>query len=153
LPKRITKFHQVEMGKGQLALYGLVRSQALRQLSNIRVGKIDFVGARKSVMRLLQLSSNPTLALRAITADIAGVNSGIVDQVLEDGPSPKMRAVAAMARDLAKQGRKSIIWTIFTDTIGQLAAGLADLNPVTLYGAIPSGCVDDPNSREGRIRR
>jgi SNF2 family DNA or RNA helicase len=153
LPKRITKFHQVEMGRGQLALYGLVRSQALRQLSNIRAGDIDFVNARRSVMRLLQLSSNPTLALRSITADITGVNSGLVDQVLEDGPSPKMRAVAAMARDLAKQGRKCVIWTIFTDTIEQLAAGLADLNPVTLYGAIPSGSADDPNSREGRIRR
>jgi hypothetical protein len=153
LPKRNTMFHQVEMGRGQLALYGLVRSQALRQLSNIRSGAIDFVSARRSVMRLLQLSSNPTLALRAISSDIAGVNSGIVDQVLEDGPSPKMRAVAAMVRTLAKQGRKSVIWTIFTDTIEQMAAGLADLNPVTLYGAIPSGDANEPNTREGRIRR
>jgi SNF2 family DNA or RNA helicase len=153
LPKRTTLFHQVEMGRGQLALYSLVRSQALRQLSNIRAGAIDFVSARRSVMRLLQLSSNPTLALRAITGDIAGVNSGLVDQVLEDGASPKMRSVAAMARQLAKQGRKSVIWTIFTDTIEQMAAGLADLNPVTLYGAIPSGDPNDPNTREGRIRR
>ncbi len=153
LPQRTTLFHQVEMGRGQLALYSLVRSQALRQLSNIRAGAIDFVSARRSVMRLLQLSSNPTLALRAITSDIAGVNSGLVDQVLEDGASPKMRAVAAMARNLAKQNRKSVIWTIFTDTIEQMAAGLAELNPVTLYGAIPSGDPNDPNTREGRIRR
>jgi SNF2 family DNA or RNA helicase len=153
LPKRNTFFHQVEMGRGQLALYSLVRSQALRQLSNIRSGAIDFVGARRSVMRLLQLSSNPTLALRAITADIAGVNSGLVDQVLEDGASPKMRTVAAKARELAKQGRKSVIWTIFTDTIEQMAASLADLNPVTLYGAIPSGDPSDSHTREGRIRR
>src|SRR3546814_7049710 len=58
------------MGQGQLALYSLVRSESLRQLSNIRSGAIDFAGARKSVMRLLQLSSNPLLALRAITSDI-----------------------------------------------------------------------------------
>jgi hypothetical protein len=58
-----------------------------------------------------------------------------------------------LARQLAKQGRKSVIWTIFTDTIEQMAAGLADLNPVTLYGAIPSGDPNDPNTREGRIRR
>jgi hypothetical protein len=153
LPPRITAFHQVGMGRGQLALYGLVRSQALLQLSNIRSGLIDFVSARRSVMRLLQLSSNPTLALRSITSDIVGVDSGLVDQVLEDGPSPKMLAVVAMARDLARQGRKSVIWTIFTDTIEQLALMLADLNPVTLYGAIPSGNVADPNTREGRIRR
>lgn len=153
LPPRYTMFHQVGMGRGQLALYALVRSEALRQLSKIRSGAIDFIGARRSVMRLLQLSSNPTLALRAIADDIPGVNSGIVDQVLEDGPSPKMTAVAEMARRLAREGRKSVIWTIFTDTIEQLALLLADLNPVTLYGAVASGDASDPNTREGRIRR
>ncbi|WDR02383.1 hypothetical protein PSQ19_17490 [Devosia algicola] len=30
---------------------------------------------------------------------------------------------------------------------------LADLNPVSLYGAIPSGEPTDPTTREGRIRR
>lgn len=153
LPPRYTHFHQVSMGRGQLALYGLVRSESLRQLSNIRSGVIDFAGARKSVMRLLQLSTNPLLALRGITADIAGINSGLVDQVVEDGPSPKMLAVAAKARELALNGRKSVIWTIFTDTIEQMRLMLADLNPVTLYGAIPSGDASDPETREGRLRR
>lgn len=153
LPERKTYFHQVGMGRGQLALYGLVRSEALRQLSNIRSGSVDFISARRSVMRLLQLSSNPVLALRSITSNIIGVNSGLVDQVLEDGPSPKMRAVADMARDLSANGRKSVIWTIFTDTIEQMSLMLADLNPVTLYGAIPSGDENDPTTREGRIRR
>jgi SNF2 family DNA or RNA helicase len=153
LPPRYTRFHQVGMGRGQLALYGLVRSQALHQLSNIRLGAIDFISARRSVMRLLQLSSNPVLALRSLTSDVAGINSGLVDQVIDDGPSPKMLAVAAMARNLASEGRKSVIWTIFTDTIEQLSLMLADLNPVTLYGAVPSGDAADPNTREGRLRR
>ncbi|CCW16254.1 hypothetical protein EBBID32_5870 [Sphingobium indicum BiD32] len=153
LPARYTHFHQVGMGQGQLALYSLVRSESLRQLSNIRSGAIDFAGARKSVMRLLQLSSNPLLALRAITSDITGINSGLVDQVVEDGPSPKMLAVAAKARELAQHGRKSVIWTIFTDTIEQMLLMLADLNPVALYGAVPSGDASDPETREGRLRR
>ncbi len=153
LPARYTHFHQVGMGPGQLALYSLVRSESLRQLTNIRSGSIDFAGARKSVMRLLQLSSNPLLALRAITSDIVGVNSGLVDQVVEDGPSPKMLAVAAKARELASHGRKSVIWTIFTDTIEQMLLMLADLNPVALYGAVPSGSSSDPETREGRLRR
>jgi len=153
LPARYTHFHQVGMGRGQLALYSLVRSESLRQLSNIRAGSIDFAGARKSVMRLLQLSSNPLLALRAITPDITGINSGLVDQIVEDGPSPKMLAVAAMARELARRGRKSVIWTIFTDTIEQMLLMLADLNPVALYGAVPSGDASDPVTREGRLRR
>lgn len=153
LPARYTRFHQVGMGEGQLALYGLVRSETLRQLSNIRSGSIDFAGARKSVMRLLQLSSNPLLALRAITSDITGLNSGLIDQIVEDGPSPKMLAVAEKARELAKNGRKSVIWTIFTDTIEQMLLMLADLNPVALYGAIPSGSAADPQTREGRLQR
>ena len=153
LPPRYTHFHQVGMGRGQLALYALVRSEALRQLANIRSGSIDFAGARKSVMRLLQLSSNPMLALRAITTDITGINSGLVDQVAEDGPSPKMLAVAAKARELAMNGRKSVIWTIFTDTIEQMMLMLADLNPVSLYGAVPSGETSDPETREGRLER
>lgn len=153
LPARYTHFHQVSMGRGQLALYSLVRSESLRQLSNIRSGSIDFAGARKSVMRLLQLSSNPMLALRAITSDITGINSGLVDQVVEDGPSPKMLTVAAKARELAQHGRKSVIWTIFTDNIEQMSLMLADLNPVTLYGAVPSGSPFDPGTREGRLLR
>jgi len=153
LPPRSTFFHQVPMGKGQMALYALARNESLRQLSGIHSGTIDFVGARKSVMRLLQLSSNPLLALRGMTYDIAGIDSGIVDQVVADGPSPKMVAVADKARELAQRGRKSVIWTIFTDTIEQMVRMLADLNPVTLYGAIPSGDPSDAVTREGQLRR
>jgi hypothetical protein len=153
LPPRKTHFHQIDMSKGQLALYALVRDESLRQLSGVRNGVVDFASARKSVMRLLQLSSNPVLALQRITDDIIGVNSGLVDQVLEDGPSKKMVAVANMARELAAHDRKSVIWTIFTANIEQLELMLADLSPVSLYGAIPAGDPTDPNTREGRIRR
>ncbi len=153
LPPRETHFHQIGMAKGQLALYALVRDESLRQLSSVRSGIFDFAAARKSVMRLLQLSSNPVLALRSITGDVVGVNSGLIDQVLEDGPSLKMRAVADMARSLARANRKCVIWTIFTANIEQMSLMLADLNPVSLYGAVPSGDPTDPETREGRIRR
>lgn len=153
LPPRSMFFHQVPMSRGQMALYALARSESLRQLSGIQSGTIDFIGARKSVMRLLQLSSNPLLALRSMAYDIAGIDSGIVDQVVADGPSPKMVAVADKARELAQHGRKSVIWTIFTDNVGQMVRMLADLNPVTLYGATPSGDPSDPVTREGQLRR
>lgn len=153
LPPRFTFFHPVPMGRGQMALYALARDESLRQLSGIQSGTIDFIGARKSVMRLLQLSSNPLLALRGMTYDITGIDSGIVDQVVADGPSPKMTAVAEKARELAGRGRKSVIWTIFTDTIEQMVRMVADLNPVTLYGATPAGDSSDPATREGQLRR
>ncbi len=53
----------------------------------------------------------------------------------------------------SKEGRKCVVWTIFTDTIQQMELLLADLNPVSLYGAVPSGEPSDPFTREGRIRR
>jgi hypothetical protein len=141
------------MGKGQSALYAIVRNETLRDLSSLRSGSgVDIVRARRSVMRLLQLSTNPVLALRAITEDAPNVQSGVMQQVLDDGPSPKMIAVRDFARTLASQGRKTVIWSIFTDTIEQMDRMLADINPVTIYGAIPSGETDDPNSREGRLR-
>ena len=156
LPPAKRHYYDVEMADGQRALYGLVRSETLRRLSGaVRAGGsgLDILGARRSVMRLLQLSSNPVLALKAIVEDVAGVRSGIVDAVLEEGASTKMREVMSHARRLAADGRKVVIWTIFTNTILELERLMPELNPVTLYGAIPTGNASDPETREGRLRR
>lgn len=154
LPPVTRHFVQVAMGKGQSALYGVVRSEALRDLSSFRSGGgVDIVKARRSVMRLLQLSSNPVLAATAMSRDTSSLDSGIVQQVLDDGPSPKMLAVRDFARKLAAEGRKTVIWSIFVDTIRQLRHLLADLDPAVVYGAVPSGDADDPESREGQLKR
>jgi SNF2 family DNA or RNA helicase len=154
LPPVTRHFYQVGMGRGQAALYGIVRDEALRDLSSLKAGSgVDIVRARRSVMRLLQLSSNPVLALQSIMENSSGVSSGIMHQVLEEGASPKMMAVRDFARELAQQGRKTVIWTIFTDTIEQMERMLADLGPVSVYGAIPSGDQSDEDTREGRVTR
>jgi len=148
------KFTKVHMADGQLALYGIVKSEALAELSKFGTTKgPDLFKAKRSVMRLLQLSSNPTLALNAITRDTPGFNSGIVERVLNEGASTKMRAVEARVRELFAQERKSVVWTIFTDTILQMEGLLGDLNPVSLYGAVKTGDPSDMETREGRIRR
>jgi len=148
-------FHDVPMADGQMALYGVVKDEVLRQITKAlsKTSQPDFLSARKSVMRLLQLSTNPTLALQAMTRDAREISSGIADQVVEEGASLKMRAVCAHARALAKEGKKTVIWTIFTQSILDLERLLADLNPVCLYGAIPTGEATDPNTREGRLAR
>lgn len=155
LPEATRHFYPIKMAEGQLALYSLVRSEALRQLTKaVRSSSgPDYVKARKSVMRLLQLSANPTMALQAMVTDDTSVASGIVDKVIEEGPSTKMRAVADHARQLAREGQKSVIWTIFTGSILDLEVMLADINPVSLYGAVPSGEAADPKTREGRLLR
>lgn len=156
LPPSYRHFYEVGMAQGQLALYSVVKNEALRQLSKaINKGgqSPDYLTARKSVMRLLQLSVNPTLALQGMIRDDFKVDSGIVDKVIDEGVSEKMRKVAAHARSLAKEKKKVVIWTIFTGSILDLETSLADLNPVTLYGAVPSGENTDPNTREGKLKR
>lgn len=156
LPPVKRYFYNITMASGQLALYSVVKNEALRQLSNAinhRGENPDYLSARKSVMRLLQLSVNPTLALQGIIKDDYSIESGIVDKVIEEGTSEKMRAVASHARKLAKEGRKVVIWTIFTGSILDLETLLADLNPVSLYGAIASGDASDSQTREGRLLR
>ena len=154
LPEVTRHFVPVDMDRGQRALYAVVRNEALRDLSSFRVGSgINVLKARRSVMRLLQLSSNPVLAATAMLSDSEPVDSGIVQQVLDDGPSAKMIAVRDLARSLAQEGRKSVIWSIFVGTIDQMSYLLADLNPAVVYGAVPSGDPSDPTTREGQIAR
>jgi hypothetical protein len=154
LPKPHRHFRDVDMAPGQMALYGIVKNEFLRQVSSLGLdSRFDAPAARRSVMRLLQLSANPVLALRSVAEDAIAMDSGVLDRVIEEGASTKMRAVADHARALAREGRKTVIWTIFTDTILQMETMLADLNPVTLYGAIATGEPTDPETREGRIRR
>lgn len=152
----IRHFRQVPMAAGQMALYSIVRDETLRQLAVALKGAgggVDYIRARRSVMRLLQLSTNPILALNSMGGAGAQLKSGVVDAVLEEGPSPKMQTVVDHARDLAAAGKKTVIWTIFTDTILELERMLADQNPVCLYGAVPTGDAEDLFSREGRLRR
>jgi len=154
LPPVIRHFRHVRMSDGQAALYGVIREEVLREVSSLRAGSgIDIARARKSVMRLLQLSTNPTLALRAIVESTQDIGSGIVRRVLEEGPSPKMCEVRDLVRRLAREGKKTVVWTIFTDTIQQMETMLSDQNPVTIYGAVPSGDQSDSETREGRLRR
>jgi len=156
LPKAERHFIDVEMSSGQLALYSMIRNEFVRNYStglSRGISGAEFSKARRSVMRLLQLSVNPSLAISAMESDGSPIESSIVDQVLDEGNSAKLRAVADHARLLAGEGKKAVIWTIFTGTIHSLAASLADLNPVVIHGGVPSGSANDSESREGRIKR
>lgn len=156
LPKVRRHYFDVSMRPGQQALYGVVRSEILRKLhQSISKGaeRVDFANARRSVMRLLQLSVNPILALRGIADDMHGDHSGIIDTVIEEGTSSKIQTVVDHVRALVDAGKKVVVWTIFTDNILELEGHLADLNPVSIYGAIPTGLASDFGTREGRLWR
>ncbi len=155
LPPVKREFIDITMNDGQLALYSIVRNEFIRQYSSkIKTGLNDgqFLRARRSVMRLLQLSINPTLALSSMANDNMKIDSAVIDQVLDEGHSAKMAAVMDLVYELVESGEKCVIWTIFTDTIRSFASSLADLNPVCIHGGVNSGSPDEPESREGRIR-
>lgn len=156
LPEASRDFFDISMNDGQLALYSIVRNEFIQNYStNLSrgMGDSEFRKARRSVMRLLQLSVNPMLALTAMANDDFPVDSALVDQVMDEGHSNKMVAVMDHARQLASEGQKCVIWSIFTDTIHGFVSGLADLNPVFIHGGVPSGLPSDPECREGKIRR
>jgi SNF2 family DNA or RNA helicase len=156
LPKPLRHFIPVEMNPGQQALYSIVRSEALKQLSSLKhERRVDVYGARRSVMTLLQLSVNPILALQGMSEanELSSLASGVIDKVIAEGPSQKMREVSNLARRLAQSARKTVIWTIFTGTIREIEKLLSDLKPVVLYGDVPTGEADTLDTREGRIKR
>lgn len=156
LPKATRQFFDIPMGDGQLALYSIVRDEFLRDHAKSisrGLGDGQLAKARRSVMRLLQLSVSPTLALNAMANDDVEISSAIVDAVLEEGHSQKLNAVMEHARALSREGQKTVIWTIFTGTIHSLDSALADLNPVYIHGGVPSGDEKDDSTREGKIRR
>ncbi len=153
-PNRL--FEHVGMSPGQLALYTILRDEAKAQLTQFRRDRrIDITKARRSVMRLLQVSTNPILAIDAMTQNLPSYEDvpAIARVIREEGPSPKILRAAQLARELANKNRKSIIWTIFSNTITQLESLLIDLNPLTLHGGVPSGDKMDLETREGRIHK
>jgi SNF2 family DNA or RNA helicase len=154
LPPVTRHYYQVPMSAPQAALYGIVTNVVLQQLSSFRDGSgLDIVRARRSVMRLLQLASNPILALRGIADDFHLQEHGVVQALLREPTSPKMQSASDLVRLNANDGRKSVVWTIFTQNIHDMETALADLNPVSLYGAVATGEASDEATREGRLKR
>lgn len=159
LPTIHRHFVDISMNDGQLVLYSAVRNEFISKYAT-EAGSLKKADgrslrqARRSVMRLLQLSINPVLAVTAMGANRGGgIDNAIVDQVMAEGHSAKMHAVMQHARALAAEGEKCVIWTIFTDTIDCFYTSLADLNPVFIHGGVPSGAEGSEETREGRIKR
>ncbi len=150
----------VEMSAPQMALYSIIRKETLKRLSGIRLtGNVDLRSARHSIMRLLQVSSNPILVVRKLTQD--NPNSYPYDDpkieaifrgIAEDMDSPKITTACDLARDLARRGHRSVIWTSFIENVKRIATLLEDLGATYIYGGVDVGDIDDPNTREGRIR-
>jgi len=140
---------RVEMGLNQRKLYNLLKSEELRQLEQLKgsdILKLRHMG--KSVIRMLQVTSNPALLLKSKSS----ISQEIIDMIVE-AESSKLDYVCNKVRKLASQGEKVLIWSSFVENIELLSERLVDLGADYIHGGIDSGLEEESDTREAKIKR
>ncbi len=141
----------VQMRNSQSKVYDLLRLEVARQAEEVlgNRGKAHFRRLGRSVMRLLAFVSNPPL----LAQELDGIEGDYLDAILsESAAGPKVDYACRRARELAKAGRKVLIWTSFVNNVEVIAERLSDLGAVYIHGGVDSGDEDDSETREGKIR-
>lgn len=149
LPKVERVSRPIDLTPSQRYLYTLLRSETAREAANLRT--TDRVALRRlsrSVLRLIQLVSNPMLLAKHPIA-----HEGVLGQILSEEDSPKLSYVCDRARELASQGRKTVIWSSFVDNVELIAARLSDLRAEYIHGGVEAGSEEEEDTREAKIKR
>jgi len=134
----------------QNELYKLMKSEVAREAAgalSIR-NKQVFRSLGKSVARLLQFVSNPAL----LSAEIGFAHPNLLAAVLAEGEGPKLKYVIKKTRQLAREGKKVLIWSSFVRNVEYIAERLEDLGAVYIHGGVDAGDEDDDETREGKIK-
>ncbi|MDU1280010.1 MAG: DEAD/DEAH box helicase [Clostridium sp.] len=160
LPNVQREFIPVEMSQPQIALYSLIRQETLKHLTGIKMkSNIDLNSARKSVLRLLQVSTNPIIVVKRLTQDSPNEFNyedpkleHIFKAIVEEFDSPKILKACDLARNLALNGQKCVIWSSFTDNVERIAEILSDIGATFIHGGVDTGDEFDISTREGRLK-
>jgi SNF2 family DNA or RNA helicase len=145
-PKIITTL--ISLNEPQKNLYDLIRSEELRQLSGLGNNDRKFYRQMgKSYMRLLQVVSNPSLLLKTVSSFPDALREAI-----EYGDGNKIKYVAIKARQLAKEGKKVIIWSGFVENVESITQMLSDLGAKCIHGGVEAGSEEEENTRERIIK-
>jgi len=138
----------IPLHEAQKFLYDLIRSEELRQVSGLATNERRiYRQLGKSYMRLLQVVSNPPLLLKS--------NYSFPDalrEAIEYGPSNKITYAALKARQLAKEGKKVLIWSGFVENIESITQILADLGAKYIHGKVEAGSEEEENTRERIVK-
>jgi len=141
----------VEMSEPQARLYAALADETRRQLESSLVLARDqraFRAAGSSVLHLIEAVSNPALLARS---EIAG-HPLLADAILHE--SPRILTACRIARDLASQGKKTVIWSYFVGTVEGVADQLRDCGAVYIDGGVDSSVDEtETDSREARLRQ
>lgn len=149
LPKYTSTLTPINLRPAQRNLYELLRSEEARQFVNISArdrNALRRIG--KSVMRLLQLVSNPALLARQ------GIDlPDELYETLQEGDSPKIEYACTRARKLAKKGHKVVIWSGFIENVELISARLSDIGADFIHGGVEAGSEEEENTRERKLSR
>lgn len=140
----------IPMSPLQLELYQLMKSEVARQAKTFLSdrSKQAFRSLGRTVTRLLQFVSHPALLAR----ELEFARPGLLSAVLAEGQGPKLSYVLHRARQLAREGKKVLIWTSFVHNVEFIADSLQDLGAVFIHGGVDAGDDDDDGTREGKIK-
>jgi len=160
LPKLTRKFVPVKMSEGQLLLYARVMDPFTRLIKEKDMDiRSNFSKIKKSIMRLIQISSNPILVLRRMGENNEyymgnEVDRKIVRQIENEVDSEKIKRACLEARKLAAKGEKSVIWTFFRGNVERIGKELLnDLGAEYIHGGVPTGDDEELGTREQKIKR
>ena len=164
LPEPKIKLINVDMSKPQIALYTKILNPLLASLKqNPSVNYSNAKKIRSSIIKLIQISSNPVLVTRRQEEEgdiILGENIDFnIHRALvkeeEEGGSAKIRYACNEARRLAKEGKKTLIWSYFKWNIEYLGKYLLrDLNAEYIHGGVQMGDNDEElESRKYKIKK
>ncbi|MTE27021.1 DEAD/DEAH box helicase [Winogradskyella ouciana] len=132
----------------QRRLYDLIRSEELRKAEGLNKNdKFYLRRLGRSYMRLLQISSNPSLLIGKIN----GFSDELRDTI-EFGDSAKIEYVIFKTRKLVREGKKVLVWSGFVENVELIANRLIDLGAKYIHGGVEAGSDEEEQTREWIIK-
>ncbi len=161
LPEPSYQVITVPLGRVQAAIYSAIADKTLKDMADSPSDKNRLRDWRRSkVIRLMQAASNPCLLaeyseeFRVPPLQAEGLSVVRLIEKYSDFEIPsKLVKVEKMARELADNNEKVIVWTTFVKNIRTLGNMLQDKYPILIYGDIPKDEHEDELlNREKLIR-
>lgn len=138
----------LQMAETQRRLYRLARSETARQAELALRDRSKLRALGRSVIRLLQITSNPALLARA-----GNLPTEILGDLLAEEDSPKIEFACARARELVQSKKKVVIWTTFVENVEVISRRLADLGADYIHGGVDAGSDEEEDTREWKIKK
>jgi SNF2 family DNA or RNA helicase len=151
LPKAKRFEDEIEMNVSQKALYNTIVSEMELQKKDFNLEDENKVRKiRRCIMWLIQITSNPKLLLKLEKTNI------IPEGLLAGAESEKIKFACLEAERLASNGKKTLIWTNFTQNVQTLNLKLAHLGATYIDGSVKIANNEEdkhnnPDCREYRI--